>query len=891
MDVVSGHRNGATEPGESNYNPEEDLGTESAELVQEIGHCITRLFRMTSLVRQAAPTDLFAKALSRNRYHFDEQYDVAHVGEKFPKLATAEKEWLRKRLGQAITQRRRYLSYILDHRDKLERMLHDDEENLKHEAGGTRHVQRLPLHKNVQLDTSSRPSTFFTKATTAVLDQVTPTMFAIDNDSDPEDDAKSYTTISRSVDGDLDTSATMKIPKLEDLRTGTKKEVECPFCFRIKRFRNERIWRKHVFSDLRTYVCTFPECGSSYFGDINDWFRHEMDNHRVSYECQLCQKKCYETEEQYLAHIRRHHPALLYDGEKQAICDMARKPLQQLKPQNCPCCTDWTDRLRERTSVDSSGRGALSDSIYVAPTLFKRHLASHQEQLALFAVPIPNASAEEGVRSMAANDMSKSAISDRSAHSPLLLGSPTSSIAGDEALQQEGRSKHDLAAEELRKETEQKQEEGLQGRMERLKGHSPSSLSSDNSPGFGSAGMIDFDEKHDNFEESVEVGTSMESTHSLSTTPLIDKFDPTPYPVFLQPRTAAKLDEKWNDLEWAQMTRIREGMSTNDNTKESSPWARCSGDEYASRDRYVNVGPYQANRVRLRVPEGANDYINASPITLIATRPGTRLRYIATQGPKADSWPHFWRMLWYETHSPAMVVMITKTHEQGREKCFPYFPLSLAAPTLQINEYDEFGDGLVHDLRLKKLHQHDELRFVTRQLALSGASKDDFKPEVKCKPFYVWHVLFERWPDFSIPEGHEKTAFLNLIRFSRINDDSASPRIVHDSAGVGRTGTFIALDWLMYELEEGALDDVPDDQDPIVQVITRLRDQRPMMVQSKQQFVFIYDVLRELWRERWIKLHPSEASKLSIAANEPGKPNMKKKKRDPFDQTKGAFGE
>lgn len=133
---------------------------------------------------------------------------------------------------------------------------------------------------------------------------------------------------------------------------------------------------------------------------------------------------------------------------------------------------------------------------------------------------------------MAANHVSKSAISDRSAHSSLVFGSPTSSIAGDEALQQEGRSKHDLATEELRKETEQKQEEYLKGRMERLKGHSPSSLSSNDSPGFGSAGMIEFDEKRDNFEESVEVGTSLESTHSLSTTAQIDEFDPTPYPVF-----------------------------------------------------------------------------------------------------------------------------------------------------------------------------------------------------------------------------------------------------------------------------------------------------------------------------------------------------------------------
>lgn len=273
--------------------------------------------------------------------------------------------------------------------------------------------------------------------------------------------------------------------------------------------------------------------------------------------------------------------------------------------------------------------------------------------------------------------------------------------------------------------------------------------------------------------------------------------------------------------------------------------------------------------MHLRVPEGANDYINASPITLIATRSGTRLRYIATQGPKADSWPHFWRMLWYETDSPAVVVMLTKTHEQGREKCFPYFPQSLAAPTLQINEHDEFGDGLVHDLCLIELYQNDDLRSVVRKIKLSQVSGNNSNSEVRCEPRLILHMLFEGWPDFSVPEGHDKVALLNLMRFSHVHHRSRFPLIVHDSAGVGRTGTFIALDWLINELEEGALDDVPDDQDPIVQVVTNLRDQRPLMVQSKQQFLFIYDVLREEWRERWIKLHPEEGSQSGIKAPEP----------------------
>jgi protein-tyrosine phosphatase len=43
------------------------------------------------------------------------------------------------------------------------------------------------------------------------------------------------------------------------------------------------------------------------------------------------------------------------------------------------------------------------------------------------------------------------------------------------------------------------------------------------------------------------------------------------------------------------------------------------------------VEAYENNRVRLEVPEGHNDFINASPIELTSTKSGDVLKYIATQ--------------------------------------------------------------------------------------------------------------------------------------------------------------------------------------------------------------------------------------------------------------------
>jgi protein-tyrosine phosphatase len=92
------------------------------------------------------------------------------------------------------------------------------------------------------------------------------------------------------------------------------------------------------------------------------------------------------------------------------------------------------------------------------------------------------------------------------------------------------------------------------------------------------------------------------------------------------------LNARWNHLEIAQLERLRDGAHAQANGSEQPyEYARCNTEEYAPRNRYANVDPYQANRVKLEVPEGHNDYINASPIVLVTTKSGTPLKYIATQ--------------------------------------------------------------------------------------------------------------------------------------------------------------------------------------------------------------------------------------------------------------------
>ena len=85
------------------------------------------------------------------------------------------------------------------------------------------------------------------------------------------------------------------------------------------------------------------------------------------------------------------------------------------------------------------------------------------------------------------------------------------------------------------------------------------------------------------------------------------------------------------DLEWQQRERLHDGIKRGQQSENSSQWARLKGEEVAERNRYMNVDPYSSNRIRLRVPAGHNDYINASPIKLPTTSDGPDKYFIATQ--------------------------------------------------------------------------------------------------------------------------------------------------------------------------------------------------------------------------------------------------------------------
>uniref|UniRef100_A0A8C3NZ58 Receptor-type tyrosine-protein phosphatase eta n=1 Tax=Cyanoderma ruficeps TaxID=181631 RepID=A0A8C3NZ58_9PASS len=259
--------------------------------------------------------------------------------------------------------------------------------------------------------------------------------------------------------------------------------------------------------------------------------------------------------------------------------------------------------------------------------------------------------------------------------------------------------------------------------------------------------------------------------------------------------------------------------------------------ENRGKNRYNNVLPYDISRVKLsNESSGTGDYINANYM------PGynSKKAFIAAQGPLPNTIEDFWQMIWEK--SIYSIVMLTKCVEQARTKCEQYWP---------DKQPKSYGDIIVT---------------MVSEVVLPEWTIRDFTVEKSNTPesHMVRQFHFTSWPDHGVPETTDLLInFRHLVHEYTSQNPVDSPTLVHCSAGVGRTGTFIAIDRLIQQMEmENTVD--------VYGVVYDLRMHRPLMVQTEDQYVFLNQCVMDIiksQRERKTDLIYQNVTAMAIYEN------------------------
>nr|KAF6497307.1 protein tyrosine phosphatase receptor type N [Rousettus aegyptiacus] len=247
---------------------------------------------------------------------------------------------------------------------------------------------------------------------------------------------------------------------------------------------------------------------------------------------------------------------------------------------------------------------------------------------------------------------------------------------------------------------------------------------------------------------------------------------------------------------------------------EPNTCATAQGESNIKKNRHPDFLPYDHARIKLKVESSPSrsDYINASPIIEHDPRMPA---YIATQGPLSHTISDFWQMVWES--GCTVIVMLTPLVEDGVKQCDRYWP-------------DE-GSSLYHIYEVNLVSEHIWCEdFLVRSFYLKNVQTQETRTLTQ------FHFL--SWPAEGTPASTRP-----LLDFRRkVNKcyrGRSCPIIVHCSDGAGRTGTYILIDMVLNRMAKGVK------EIDIAATLEHVRDQRPGLVRSKDQFEFALTAVAE----------------------------------------------
>ncbi|XP_071854189.1 receptor-type tyrosine-protein phosphatase epsilon-like [Apostichopus japonicus] len=178
----------------------------------------------------------------------------------------------------------------------------------------------------------------------------------------------------------------------------------------------------------------------------------------------------------------------------------------------------------------------------------------------------------------------------------------------------------------------------------------------------------------------------------------------------------------------------------------------------------------------------------------------------------------FWRVIWKENTST--IVMLTNLVENGLSRCEQYWPS-------EEGHNEAYGSILVIWKETDKY-----ANFCVRKFLV--------KKNVEVRTLVQIH--YTAFTDIDVPS--EPFSITEVIKYvKRVHDGKQSPILVHCSAGIGRTGTFISIYCLMEVIKARK-------EINIFKFVETARRNRVNMVQTELHYGFIFECLVDFCQTR-----------------------------------------
>ena len=250
----------------------------------------------------------------------------------------------------------------------------------------------------------------------------------------------------------------------------------------------------------------------------------------------------------------------------------------------------------------------------------------------------------------------------------------------------------------------------------------------------------------------------------------------------------------------------------------------------------LSISPDQNQQKQQHLHESFSrdsDYINANWVSCS----DESSLFVATQAPLSSTICDFLEMTWQV--NSRVIVCLSSLFEGGKKKMDEYWP-SIANQTLSFHNFS---------LTLKKTET--QKGFIIRQLLLKNLSTEESRD--------LFHYHYSEWPDYGVPESPNQICSLIKIIFSTIEREKAvkqqedtnnGPMIVHCSAGIGRSATFIGIYSaieIISSLRKKYGKKIPrnllNKKIDLFSFVSRMRKMRSGMIQTWKQYSFCYKAI------------------------------------------------